>query len=122
MPVQAMLVAEAAQRWGVAAGEINVVAGRLEHASGRTAGFGELAEAAGRRAVIRDAPLKPASAFKLIGQPLHRLDTGDPQFEAFGFEQRDVVEDLVEFLAIQARLAVDEIASATQRRRSPALR
>jgi len=82
---RAMLVAEAAQRWGVAAGEINVVAGRLEHASGRTAGFGELAEAAGRRAVIRDAPLKPASAFKLIGQPLHRLDTASKSDGQAGF-------------------------------------
>ena len=72
---RAMLVAEAAHRWGVAVGEIRVADGRVQHASGRTAGFGELAEAAGRRAVIRDAPLKPVTAFKLIGQPAHRLDS-----------------------------------------------
>jgi isoquinoline 1-oxidoreductase beta subunit len=72
---RAMLVAAAAQAWGVPASEIGVAAGRLSHPSGRQAGFGELAQAAGRRALPGDPLLKTAAQFRLIGQPLPRLDS-----------------------------------------------
>lgn len=73
---RAMLVSAAAQQWGVAPGEVSVAAGRLSHApSGRSLGFGELAQTAGRLPVVQDPPLKPASAFKLIGTAQPRLDS-----------------------------------------------
>ena len=73
---RAMLVAAAAQRWGVAPSDITVAAGRLTHsASGRSASFGELASAAAQGPLIQDPPLKPASSFKLIGTTQQRLDS-----------------------------------------------
>lgn len=73
---RAMLVGAAAQQWGVSPEQITVASGRVSHASsGRSLGFGELAQAAGRLPVVQDPPLKPASAFKLIGTPQSRLDS-----------------------------------------------
>ena len=43
---RAMLVEAAAQEWGVPAGEIQVEKGVISHASGKSAGFGELADRA----------------------------------------------------------------------------
>jgi isoquinoline 1-oxidoreductase beta subunit len=71
---RAMLVGAAADLWGVPAGEITVASGQLSHASGRKAGFGELVQAAAKRPIPTDVKLKDASAFTLIGKPLHRLD------------------------------------------------
>jgi isoquinoline 1-oxidoreductase beta subunit len=71
---RAMLVAAAAQRWGVDAAQITVRAGRVLHADGRSAGFGELAADAARQALPKDPPLKAAADFKLIGQPLQRVE------------------------------------------------
>ncbi len=71
---RAMLVAAAAQAWGVPAAEITVAAGVLSHASGKRARFGELAEAAGRQAVPADVTLKTPAQFTLIGQPLPRIE------------------------------------------------
>ncbi len=72
---RAMLVAAAAARWGVPAAEVQVSAGVLQHAaSNRSARFGELAEAAAALP-LPDAPvLKTPAQFKLIGQPIHRLE------------------------------------------------
>ena len=72
---RALLVAAAAERWGVAAAEITVEAGRIAHGSGRNARFGELAAAAAARPVPRNAPLKQPQLFKLAGQPLARIDS-----------------------------------------------
>jgi isoquinoline 1-oxidoreductase subunit beta len=66
---RAMLVAAAAQSWGVPAGEVTVERGVLRHAgSGREGRFGQFAEAAARLPVPGDAPLKDPSAFRLIGR------------------------------------------------------
>jgi isoquinoline 1-oxidoreductase beta subunit len=72
-----MLVAAAAQRWRVPAAEISVDSGRVSHAaSGRQAGFGEFAEAAGKLKPPQTAKLKDPSEFKLIGRErLPRVDT-----------------------------------------------
>ncbi|KAK0329097.1 hypothetical protein LTR94_038132, partial [Friedmanniomyces endolithicus] len=49
---RAMLVAAAAQNWGVPAAELQVSESVVSHpGSGRKAGFGELAEAASKQAV-----------------------------------------------------------------------
>jgi isoquinoline 1-oxidoreductase beta subunit len=73
---RAMLVAAAAQAWGVPRGEISVEAGVLRHAaSGRQARFGELAAQAAAQPLPGDVVLKDPSKFKLIGQPTPRRDT-----------------------------------------------
>lgn len=76
---RAMLVAAAAQQWKVPAEQIEVHQGVVEHkASGRKAGFGELAEAAAKLPVPTDVKLKQAKDFVLIGQQqLPRKDSPD---------------------------------------------
>ncbi|MFI8611250.1 molybdopterin cofactor-binding domain-containing protein [Pseudomonas sp. NPDC077649] len=76
---KAMLVAAAAQRWGVPASEIGVSQGVVSHAgSGRSAGFGELVEAAAQLPVPEQVQLKDAKDFKLIGKrELRRKDSLD---------------------------------------------
>lgn len=70
---RARLVAAAAQQWKVAASECRTGDGKVMHASGRSAGYGELAA---RAAQIAEVPwqLKEVSQFTLIGRPQPRLD------------------------------------------------
>ncbi|WP_033840014.1 molybdopterin cofactor-binding domain-containing protein, partial [Bordetella bronchiseptica] len=80
---RAMLVQAAAQRWQVPADTIEVAEGVLSHpASGRRAGFGELAEAAARSPVPQDVPLKDPARFRLIGK--HRLPRVDSAAKSDG--------------------------------------
>ncbi len=72
---RAMLVAAAAERWGVPAEEIAVEAGVVSHPSGREAGFGALAEDAARQSAPEKPRLKNPSEFRLIGTDLPKLDT-----------------------------------------------
>jgi isoquinoline 1-oxidoreductase beta subunit len=74
---RAMLVAAAAQLWGLPAAEIRVAAGVISHASGRRARFGELAAAAGRQAVPAEVALKTPAQFTLIGRPVPRIEAAD---------------------------------------------
>ncbi|MEM6421735.1 MAG: molybdopterin cofactor-binding domain-containing protein, partial [Pseudomonadota bacterium] len=69
---RAMLVAAAAKAWGVEPGEIAVENGVLSHASGQSAGFGELAAAASAETPPEEAALKAPEAFRLIGKPGYR--------------------------------------------------
>jgi isoquinoline 1-oxidoreductase beta subunit len=83
-----MLIAAAAQSWGVPAGEITTTPGRLVHAaSNRSAGYGQFATAAA--AMTPPAPasltLKDPKAYRIIGQPIpgvdnHKIVTGQPLF------------------------------------------
>ncbi|GAB4391191.1 MAG: xanthine dehydrogenase family protein molybdopterin-binding subunit [Kiloniellaceae bacterium] len=71
-----LLVAAAADLWGVPAGEITVSKGVVAHAdSGRTAGFGELVERAATLAVPVEVALKDPKDFTLIGTVVPRLDS-----------------------------------------------
>lgn len=71
-----MLVAAAAARWGVAADALVTAGGRVRHAaSGRSATYGELAEAAAALAVPAQPRLKDPAAFRLVG-------TSPPQVDA----------------------------------------
>jgi isoquinoline 1-oxidoreductase beta subunit len=71
-----MLVAAAAKRWGVPAAECSTSKSRVTHGtSGRSAGYGELAEEAAALPVPRDPPLKDPSKFTLIGTSPPRRDT-----------------------------------------------
>ena len=70
-----MLVAAAASMWGVSAAECRTEAGYVLHsASGRKAGYGELAEAAGKVPVPARPKLKDPSAFRLIGTRVPQVD------------------------------------------------
>lgn len=70
---RAMLVAAAAQGWGVTAAECRTEDGMVIHASGKKLGYGELAERAleSRPGTVR---LKQPSEFRLIGTPAPRRD------------------------------------------------
>ncbi|NHF73253.1 xanthine dehydrogenase family protein molybdopterin-binding subunit [Paracoccus xiamenensis] len=73
---RAMLVAAAAQEWGVPAAEITVSAGQISHAgSGKSSGFGALSEAAASQPLPEDPPVKDAKDFVLIGTDRPKLDT-----------------------------------------------
>lgn len=76
---RAMLVAAAAKRWKVPAAEIQVSQGILSHsASGKSAGFGELAELAAQQPIpdAKSLRLKDPADFAYIGRSLPRLDRG----------------------------------------------
>jgi isoquinoline 1-oxidoreductase beta subunit len=73
---RAMLVAAAAQEWGVPATEIAVERGVLSHArTGRRATFGDLALKAAALPPPADVKLKDPNDFKLIGRRLPRQDS-----------------------------------------------
>lgn len=83
-----MLIAAAAQSWGVPATEITTTPGRLVHAaSNRSAGYGEFASAAARVAPPAPASLtlKDPKNYRIIGQPIpgvdnHKIVTGQALF------------------------------------------
>jgi len=73
-----MLRSAAAERWKVAAAGCRTEGGRVVHdASGRSLGYGELAEAAAALPVPAEPALKDPSAFRLIGTRVPMLDTPD---------------------------------------------
>ena len=73
---RAMLVAAAAEEWGVPEGEVTVSKGVIAHeGSGNSSGFGALAEAAAGREPPAEPALKDPSQFVLIGQDVPRLDS-----------------------------------------------
>lgn len=71
---RAMLIAAAAKKWKVPAGEVTVSKGVLQHASGKSATFGELADAASKLQVPAGVALKDPSQFTLIGTRVPKLD------------------------------------------------
>ena len=73
---RAMLVAAAAAKWGVPAGEIAAQDGMLRHASGKSATYGAMAAAAATGQVPGKIGLKPAKDWKYIGnETLRRYDS-----------------------------------------------
>jgi isoquinoline 1-oxidoreductase beta subunit len=71
-----MLIAAAAARWKVDPASCYAERGAVLHGpSGRSLAYGALAVDAANQPVPADIPLKPASAFKLIGTSAKRLDT-----------------------------------------------
>jgi isoquinoline 1-oxidoreductase beta subunit len=71
-----MLIAAAAQSWGVDPQTCRTEKGYVIHAaSGKRASFGSLAELASQQTPPTDIPLKDPKNFTLIGKPVHRLDT-----------------------------------------------
>lgn len=77
---RALLVAAAAEAWGVPADEITVETGVIRHAaSGREDGFGPFVEAAARLPAPDSVQLKDPATFRLIGldQVGMRVDSSD---------------------------------------------
>ena len=73
---RSMLVAAAAQAWGVPAAEIQVKQGVISHAGRKkSVRLGEMAAAAGRLPLPSSVVLKQPAQFTLIGQALPRLDS-----------------------------------------------
>src|SRR5262245_51256934 len=70
-----MLVTAAAQTWGVAESSCSTEKGEVVHAaSGRRLRYGALADKAAALPVPKTVALKEPKQFKLLGQPLARLD------------------------------------------------
>jgi isoquinoline 1-oxidoreductase beta subunit len=73
-----MLVAAAAQQWGVPAAECQAAKSVITHGpSGRTLRFGEVAEAAVKLQPPAEPKLKDPKDWTLLGTPQKRLDTTD---------------------------------------------
>ena len=83
---RAMLVAAAAQNWGVNENEIITSKGQLIHkASGNKSGFGPMASLASEMKVPKEVSLKEISDFKIIGTSRKNVDgvkiiTGQPLY------------------------------------------
>lgn len=83
-----MLMEAAAKKWSVPAGECSTEAGRVLHKkSGRSAGYGELAEAAAAGPVppLKSVKLKNAKNYRIIGKSqtgvdMRAISTGKPIF------------------------------------------
>lgn len=73
-----MLVEAAAERWNVPVSECSVLKGVITHgSSGRTTTYGKVAEAAAKLFPPEHVELKDPKDWKIIGQPVKRLDTDD---------------------------------------------
>lgn len=76
--VREMLVAAAAQTWNVAPETCKAESGKVIHtASGRSAAYGDLLEAAAKIAPPANPKLKDHKDFKYIGKGVKRLDSPD---------------------------------------------
>ena len=71
---RAMLIGAAASQWNVPPGECRVESGHVLHASGHKASFGELSSLAAQQPLPRKVTLKNPADFKLIGQPVRRIE------------------------------------------------
>ncbi|MBM7066143.1 xanthine dehydrogenase family protein molybdopterin-binding subunit [Actibacterium sp. 188UL27-1] len=86
---RAMLIAAAAEAWGVPPGEITVAAGTLS-AGGNSATFGEMAKAAAGLAVPAEVTLKTPDQWVLIGKDMPRVDVPAKSAGAVGMYGMDV--------------------------------
>ncbi|MEM6985274.1 MAG: xanthine dehydrogenase family protein molybdopterin-binding subunit [Pseudomonadota bacterium] len=72
---RAMLVAAAADAWGVDAADVKTENGLLMGPSGQSASYGDMSTAAMQMAVPETVELKSAEHFRFIGKGVNRLDT-----------------------------------------------
>ncbi|MBK7951762.1 MAG: xanthine dehydrogenase family protein molybdopterin-binding subunit [Deltaproteobacteria bacterium] len=72
-----LLVATAAARWKVPVSECRAENAAVHHATHGSLRYAELADEAAHQPLPADVALKPASAFRVIGKPLDRLDGAD---------------------------------------------
>jgi isoquinoline 1-oxidoreductase beta subunit len=69
-----MLVAAAAQEWGVPASECRAAKGVITHSSGKSTTFGKVAAAASRLEIPKEPKLKDKKDWKIIGTSPARFD------------------------------------------------
>jgi len=83
-----MLVEAAAEKWGIPAGKCVTRDGKVLNPDGRSLTFGQLAEAAGKRPVPTDPPLKEPQDYRIIGTQRRRFDIPDKVMgkTVFGFD------------------------------------
>ena len=72
-----MLVAAAAQEWGVPAAECRAAKSVISHASGKSTTYGKMAAAASKLDVPKEPKLKDPKDWKLIGTSPARFDIAD---------------------------------------------
>jgi isoquinoline 1-oxidoreductase beta subunit len=72
---RAMLMSAAATQWKVEPSQCRTAAGQVLGPKGQKLSYGALAVAAAKLTPPQDPPLKDSKDFKLLGQPLKRLDT-----------------------------------------------
>lgn len=99
---RAMLVAAAAKAWAVAPEAITVSAGRLA-AGGRSASFGELAQAAAEQAVPDSVTLKTPDRWVYVGKSFPRVDVlrkTEGAIDMFGMDVR--LPDMVHAVTLRS--------------------
>ena len=72
---RAMLVASAAQQWGVSPAQCRTEVSVVHGPGGQSARYAELAEAAAKQPLPATVPLKDPSQFRLVGRRVPRLDS-----------------------------------------------
>ena len=72
-----MLIEAAAEQWGIDGKKCVAREGKVLHPDGRSLTYGQLVEAAGKRPVPEDPPLKDPKDYRIIGTPRKRLDIPD---------------------------------------------
>jgi isoquinoline 1-oxidoreductase beta subunit len=72
-----MLVEAAAERWKIPTKKCATKDGNVIHPDGRSFSFGKLAEAAGKRPVPENPPLKDPKDYRIIGTHRNRMDIPD---------------------------------------------
>ena len=80
-----VLIAAAAQSWGVTPADCRADRGRVLGPAGKSLTYGELAAAAAKLPLPTDVRLKSAADFRLIGRSVPRLDTPDKVDGRAGF-------------------------------------
>ncbi len=107
-----MLVSAAATRWGVPPARCTTSKGRVTHpGSGRSLGYGELAEAAARLLVPTDPKLKEPSAFTLIGTSPARRDTPDKTTGKAGYGADVRVDGMLQATLVRPPRFRDSVGS-----------
>ncbi len=97
---RAALVAAGASQWGVPAADCDAHDGAVLHkASGKVLPYAALVAAAAAAPLPKDAPVRPASAYKVIGRPLRRLD-GDAKARGTAEYGIDVVRPGMKYASI----------------------
>jgi isoquinoline 1-oxidoreductase subunit beta len=91
-----MLLQAAAQRWNVPLKQCAAVEGKVLHRpSGRVMSYGQLAQAAAQERPPLNPSFKPQSKWRLIGKPIHRLDTSAKVHGKSVFGIDVVVDDML---------------------------
>lgn len=97
---RAALVAAAAKQWNVPAADCDAHDGAVLHkASGKVLPYAALVAAAAAAPLPKDAPVRPASAYKVLGRPLRRLD-GDAKARGKAEYGIDVVRPGMKYASI----------------------